>query len=32
MSQKMDIMKIEEIVGDLILIMLDGHEPLKKWV
>jgi len=26
----MDIMKIEEIVGDLILIVLDGHEPLKK--
>ena len=24
------MMKIEEIVGDLILIVLDNHEPLKK--
>ncbi len=26
----MDMMKIEEVVGDLILIVLDNHEPLKK--
>ena len=24
------MMKIEEVVGDLILIVLDNHEPLKK--
>ena len=26
----MDMMKIEEIVNDIILIVLDNHEPLKK--
>ena len=26
----MDIMKIEEIVGDIILVILDNYEPLKK--
>ena len=26
----MKMMKIEEVVGDLILIVLDNHEPLKK--
>jgi hypothetical protein len=25
-----DMMKIEDVVGDLILIVLDNHEPLKK--
>ena len=24
------MMKIEEVVGDLILLILDNHEPLKK--
>ena len=24
------MMKIEEVVGDLILLVLDNHEPLKK--
>ena len=26
----MDVMKIEEIVGDVILVILDNYEPLKK--
>ena len=26
----MDMMKIEEVVNDIILIILDNHEPLKK--
>jgi len=26
----MDVMKIEEIVGDIILVILDNYEPLKK--
>ena len=26
----MDVMKIEEIVGDIILLILDNYEPLKK--
>ena len=26
----MDMMKIEEVVGDLVLLILEGHEPLKK--
>ena len=26
----MDVMKIEEIVGDIILVVLDNYEPLKK--
>ena len=26
----MDMMKIEEVVGDIILIILEGHEPLQK--
>ena len=26
----MDMMKIEEVVGDLILIVLHNHEPLQK--
>mgnify|MGYP003959672291 FL=1 len=25
-----DMMKIEEVVGDLILLVLENHEPLKK--
>ena len=24
------MMKIEEVVGDIILLVLDNHEPLKK--
>jgi len=26
----MDVMKIEEIVGDIILVILDNYDPLKK--
>ena len=26
----MDVMKIEEIVGDIILVIIDNYEPLKK--
>lgn len=26
----MNMMKIEEVVGDIILIILEGHEPLQK--
>ena len=26
----MDMMSIEEVVGDIILIILEGHEPLQK--
>ena len=26
----MNMMKIEEVVGDVILIILENHEPLKK--